>query len=245
MYQGMWKKGLLFTSTEGLLLWSALSTQNEMTGNNLLNIFQNEHFYNVYSAYQDARIGNKNKGRMTEISDQSLVDLLTAPFDFDILSRWTYLLPTSIALGIVTYSAVKAKKGHRTSNRPIKYWGPPLIASQSTLIGVGEESLFRGFLQPEFTELFKNEWAGIFTQAALFGLAHYPGSVLPSREKWFPVIFAGLFGIYDGWIAKRNKYNLRENVAGHMWWDTLIFSGSYLIDRDGSPFIVSFSLPFL
>ena len=244
MYQGKWTKGLLFTSTEAALLAGALTTKSIRTGNNLFNLFQNEHFYNIYSAFQDARIGNKNRGRMTDIGDQSLVDLLKAPFNPEMLSRWTFLLPTGVALSWVTYVAIRESKKHHTSNEPFKYWAPPLLAGQSTAIGIGEESFFRGYLQPEFTELFRNEWAGIVTQAAIFGLAHFPGSNLPRKSKWIPVIFTGLFGIYDGWVAKRNHYDLQENVAAHMWWDTIIFLGSYAIHRDGDPFILSFSLPF-
>lgn len=245
-YQGRWGKGALFTFTEGTFLMSSVAlyvdaahdegrkkTNKQMIANNMLNLFQNEHFYNIYSSYQDARLTIKNQGFKTLIAKDFLGDLLTAPVDSSILTRWTFLIPTSLVAGLAAAVIWLEDRVHVKTPRLINSLF--LLGAQSTVIGVGEESLFRGYIQPEFTELYGgHEWPAIFTQAALFGAAHISG------DGWFQPVFTGVSGIYDGWIAKRNSYSLKENVAQHAWWDFILLSTLFIVKGKSSDFILSF-----
>ena len=50
-------------------------------------------------------------------------------------------------------------------------------------IGLGEETFFRGFVQPSLTETL-NPWCGIIASAVLFGASHIPNAdLLESQER--------------------------------------------------------------
>ncbi|MBI2646366.1 MAG: CPBP family intramembrane metalloprotease [Deltaproteobacteria bacterium] len=251
MYQGDWGKGLLFTTTEGALLSSSLvlltkdKKKTDMAAFNLLTLFQNEHFYNIYSAYQDARIKIKNEAYLSEISKENILNLLASPFDLNLLGRWTFLLPISIVTGITAWIM-------SDDNRSVKIrssgasWAFPLLGGQSTTIGVGEEAYFRGYLQSEFKELFKSEWVAIGSQSLLFAAAHdiyIDDPKLPKVARYWPGALRFTFAAYSGWVTERNHYSIRENVAMHAWWDFLLLSGEYLITGKVEPFVLSVSLP--
>jgi len=252
MYQGDWGKGLLFTTTEVALFSSSVvlliqdKKKADMAAFNLLTLFQNEHFYNVYSAYQDARIKIKNENYLSELSEENILDLLTSPFDFNLLTRWTFLVPITLVTGITAWilsdsdSSVKIRSSGAS-------WAFPLLGGQSTVIGVGEEAYFRGYLQPEFKELFKNKWLAIGSQSLLFAAAHdiyIDDPRLPKIARYWPGALRFSFAAYCGWVTERNKYSIRENIAMHAWWDCSLLSAEYLLTGKVEPFILSISLPF-
>lgn len=249
MYQGAWGKGFLFLGSEASLVTGVVigvnqdTRQGDMLAVNLYYLAQNEHFYNAYSSYQDARLAMSNQGYLSEISKDSLWDLFTSPFDTELLQRWTFLVPTLTIAGLELLVALADDQKYRVSSGAT--WAVPLLAGQSDGIGVGEEAFFRGYLQPEFKEMWGRKWPAIFTQAALFGWLHYRGDVagVPQWETWVRPVFAGLKGVYYGWLVERNQFSLRENIAAHAWWDFIIFSSEYLRHRKVSGFILSVDVP--
>jgi len=250
-YQGKWGKAGIFAGIEAGLLTSALTmkveTRNDdMLRANLSRVFLNTHFYNVYASYQDARISNKNKNYNTPISKRSVVDLLTAPVNLDIITRPTFLLPMGIISGLVGLRLIVANgnSGVDTSTEK-KIWGTSILAAQSTGIGLGEEAFFRGYLQPEFTDLFGKEWLGILSQALVFGAAHYNSGGVTLEQKLQKVLFTSWSAIYGGWLFAKNKQDLRENIAIHAWWDFIILGSMFLTQGEAAPIVYSVTLPFM
>ncbi len=251
MYQGDWGKGLLFATTEVTLFTSSIvlllkdKKKTDMAALNLLTLFQNEHFYNIYSAYQDARIKIKNENYLSDISKENALDLLTSPFDLNILGRWTFLLPTAFVGGITAWLMSDSDRSVKIRSSGAS-WAFPLLGGQATTIGVGEEAYFRGYLQSEFKELFKNEWLAIGSQSVAFAAAHdiyVDDPKLPKIARYWPGALRFTFAAYAGWLTERNKYSIRENIAMHAWWDFTLLSGEYLLTGKVEPFILSVSLP--
>ncbi len=252
IYQGNWSKGLLFASTEAALFSSSVilltkdKKKTDMAAFNLQALFQNEHFYNIYSAYQDARIKIDNENYLSEISKENILDLLTSPFDLNLLGRWTFLFPMAFVGGITAWLMTDSDEDVKIRSSGAG-WAFPLLGGQSTTIGVGEEVYFRGYLQSEFKELFKNEWFAIGSQSLLFAAAHdiyIDDPKLPKIARYWPGALRFAFGAYTGWITERNKYSIRENIAMHAWWDFVLLGGEYFLTGKVDPFILSVSLPF-
>jgi hypothetical protein len=79
--------------------------------------------------------------------------------------------------------------------------------------GICEETIYRGYLQHQFTALTKNVPAGILISGAAFGLAHsYQGL------RWAIVI--GLEGAMLGAMAYWRK-SVRPGMIAHAWKDAL------------------------
>lgn len=95
----------------------------------------------------------------------------------------------------------------------------PDLALIAFLAGVGEELLFRGWLQGALTNKFES-WFGILIASVIFGLAHYL-----SRTY---AIFAGLIGLYLG-IIYQVSGNLYLVMAIHAVYDFIALV--YLVGR--------------
>lgn len=92
---------------------------------------------------------------------------------------------------------------------------PADLAWISLLAGVGEELLFRGFVQP-FLAQYLETWLALSLAAVLFGLLH--------PISWIYVIFAALFGVYLGGLLLVTD-NLLVPIVCHglydftaLWW---------------------------
>ena len=94
-------------------------------------------------------------------------------------------------------------------------------------VGVGEESLCRGYLQSVFSELF-TPWGGIAASSLIFGALHIPNAwgLEPEERRGyytFSVPFITLLGVFDGWLTYKN-HSLKESVALHTWYDFILFT---------------------
>lgn len=81
--------------------------------------------------------------------------------------------------------------------------------------GIGEEIVFRGYLQKQFQAATGSIAAAVILQGAIFGLAH-------SYQGWKQVIVIAALGILYGTLAAWRR-NLRANMLAHLWSD--IFEG--------------------
>ncbi|RZJ49415.1 MAG: CPBP family intramembrane metalloprotease [Flavobacterium sp.] len=81
--------------------------------------------------------------------------------------------------------------------------------------GVVEELVFRGYLQPRLTKIFKNPHIAIFISCSLFALMHYKyGTVINVVGPFF----IGLVFAYFYW-----KYqNIKILIFCHFLWDLLL-----------------------
>jgi membrane protease YdiL (CAAX protease family) len=81
--------------------------------------------------------------------------------------------------------------------------------------GIGEEIVFRGYLQKQFHAATGSIVAAVILQGAIFGLAH-------TYQGWKQVIVIAALGILYGALAAWRR-NLRANMLAHAWSD--IFEG--------------------
>jgi membrane protease YdiL (CAAX protease family) len=81
--------------------------------------------------------------------------------------------------------------------------------------GIGEEIVFRGYMQKQFQAATGSMIAAVILQGAIFGMAH-------TYQGWKRVIVIAALGILYGALAVWRR-NLRANVLAHAWSD--IFEG--------------------
>jgi len=81
--------------------------------------------------------------------------------------------------------------------------------------GIGEEIVFRGYLQKQFQAATGSVAAAVILQGLIFGLAH-------TYQGWKQVIVIAALGILYGALAAWRR-NLRANMLAHAWSD--IFEG--------------------
>jgi membrane protease YdiL (CAAX protease family) len=103
------------------------------------------------------------------------------------------------------------------------------------MTAVGEEAMFRGFLNSEFSDRFGNV-EGLLMSSAIFGLAH------TGQGQTANALQAGLAGLYLGWVHQRNGFEAAEGVALHYWANVLV--GIAAIRNGGSAQLVSLRLSF-
>jgi len=83
----------------------------------------------------------------------------------------------------------------------------------SVTAGICEETIFRGYLQRQFTALTKSAPAGIVLSAAAFGAAHaYQGF----RMTILIALYGTMFGILAYW-----RGSVRPGMIAHAWQDSL------------------------
>jgi membrane protease YdiL (CAAX protease family) len=179
--------------------------------------------YSIYAAYRDVRAFNGDSGYCYKMPTDSLNDLILAPFQLSILKKpevWGGLLGAlTAAVGVgylhYTHTHPSASTSHESPS--------PLHAFP---VAIGEEALFRGFLQSRLAETVTPGWA-IAISALAFGAVHIPNAQYldpPDRRGYYtyslPVITA--FGAYFGWLTYKN-HSLKESVALHSWYDFILF----------------------
>jgi membrane protease YdiL (CAAX protease family) len=81
--------------------------------------------------------------------------------------------------------------------------------------GIGEEIVFRGYLQKQFQAATGSIVAAVILQGVIFGLAH-------TYQGWKQVIVIATLGILYGALAAWRR-SLRANMLAHAWSD--IFEG--------------------
>jgi len=97
---------------------------------------------------------------------------------------------------------------------------------QYYIVGIGEETFFRGVLQSFFQELYKG-WSysekaswhlGVFTASAVFGMAHAGIGIQATALQAF------VMGLYFGYVYQPNPntYDIITASAIHSWWDIII-----------------------
>lgn len=204
--------------------------------------------YGLYAAYRDVRLYNGQTGYSYKMPTDSFLDLTSAPFSWSVIKKpevWGGLMGSLALATTVTYFAFSNKSQASASASTFAPWFP-LIALP---VGLGEESLFRGFLLPVFSEWF-TPTGGIILSSLVFGAMHIPnarGLEIEDRRNYYTFslpLITGL-GAYFGWMTHKN-HSLKESVALHTWYDFVLFAAgawaSQAVIRGPTNF--SISIPF-
>ncbi|MFL6623632.1 MAG: CPBP family intramembrane glutamic endopeptidase [Sulfurifustis sp.] len=188
--------------------------------------------YSSYAAYRDAR-ARDNSGYRLSAPRESLTDLAAAPFSFQYLSRPTTFIPIAIQ-AVAAFSGSNRYRVDRANDvSKNDLYAFTFIANEMT--AVGEEAMFRGFLNNEFSDRYGDNW-GLAISSVIFGLSHSGQGQTANAAQ------ATLAGVYLGWLHQRNGYEASEGAALHYWVNVL--AGVAAIRNGGSAQLVSFNVSF-
>jgi len=112
-------------------------------------------------------------------------------------------------------------------------------------VGVGEESLFRGYVQTELEEQL-GTYGGLASASAIFGAFHLFNFVGPGqdiKQAAFAVPVIATLGASFGLAYIHTGHQLETSVAMHFWYDFLLSTVGFAIDPENQPFVVQFSMP--
>ena len=179
----------------------------------------------AYYSFQSALPARQAEGEFAFLKKPDKVDeILTAPFHFSYVTRWTTFVPLLIPL-----------IGFPGSNH-VRFDDAALAGMTSYNAGTWEESFFRGYLMPNFTQTMNSPLMGNVTSSAIFGAAHYGknGSAFPWPQT--------VIGFYLGWLTQRNDWSIQESIFIHTWWDVFTLVGEYMRNRDDRGMVLQIPL---
>jgi membrane protease YdiL (CAAX protease family) len=218
--------GLIGSASAGLGLAIFSFPSYEISTTSLIT-FESIWSYGIYAAYRDVRSYNGSSRYSYQMPTDSFADLSLSPIRARILKKpevWGGFLG-ALALAIGTSYWIYPEEAHirLSTERSIP---TPLIALP---VGIGEEALFRGYLQSLLSESF-NPWVGITLSSLAFGAAHIPNAQMLEKEhRWryysFSLPLITTLGAYFGWMTYKNR-SLQESVALHTWYDFTLFAAS-------------------
>jgi membrane protease YdiL (CAAX protease family) len=210
----------------------------------------------------DAVFETQRAAALRFVPQESLSELVRAPFSLEVLSRpavWAGILGT-LAAGVAVSRLIDGPLDTQNfGRRPVLFGhtlnsavGYPLAGA----IGVGlfdhvavaEESAFRGLLQSGWARSYGEDRGWVYGSLA-FGLFHASNIVFldpSSRLKYLAigVPFITVLGSYLGIAYRFSGYSLAPSVAVHFWYDFLIEAYGFLADPKHSPLAVAWGMPF-
>ena len=155
--------------------------------------------------------------------EDDLVALLTAPFDTRFLSRWTTWVELAYTAAITTL--VLHSRREDVDYDSFRAQDALFVTALSVNAGVGEEALFRGWLLPFFHQNFDDRfWLANAAQAGIFGGLHAP------QAKGFAAVI-GVWGLFEGWLTRRNGWSVRESIFHHFWYDVAVVTATLVADE--------------
>jgi hypothetical protein len=188
--------------------------------------------YSSYGAYRDAR-SRDNSGYRLSAPHESLDDLAAAPFSFRYLSRPTTFIPLAIQA-----AGVFRKSYHYRIDREKDVSKNDLYTfnfAANEMTAVGEEAMFRGFLNNEFSDRYGNR-EGLVISSVIFGISHN------GKGQTATPLEATAAGLYLGWVHQHNGFEAGEGAALHYWINVL--AGIAAIRNGGSAQLLDFRFSF-
>jgi membrane protease YdiL (CAAX protease family) len=209
----------------------------------------------------DAAIQKDLAERALYAPRDSLTDLVAAPFNWQVM-KWPAVwagtlgfLAVGIGVSLLISDVDTARAGDdpdlfgRRFDRRLGYpLGVGVGAGLFGHVAIGEEVLFRGYLQSKLARSY-GERGGWIGASVIFGLAHAPNALALEGDQQrdyllyaLPIITAA--GGYLGWLYRDSDYGLASPVAMHFWYDLLLTTTFFVIDPDSSPFQAGVTIPF-
>jgi membrane protease YdiL (CAAX protease family) len=181
-----------------------------------------------------------------------MADLGAAPFNWQVMKRpavWLGILGT-LAVGMATTLALADDiDTDQVGEDPNLFgevvdgrWGYPAAggigAVYFTHVAVGEEALFRGYIQSSLSRN-SGENTGWVAASLLFGAAHIPNIyALPEEERGeyllYGIPFITAAGFYLGWLYRDSGYALGPSTAVHFWYDLLLSAAVFALEPQNS-----------
>ena len=212
----------------------------------------------TYLAYRKAREKNHNIGYKQPLPDESVMDLAKAPFDPSIIAKPDFFLPFIFHFGalFLLQHSIFPDSGATSSDQRVgagvRIYGKDLPSSigyplgeaglwlSCTAVSMGEEALFRGYLQSELEEKFGKR-LGWLTASALFGALHFPNGTT-TKERIAASLSAFTGGLVLGYFYQKEGYSLRKPIAYHTWWNFSLSTINFLQNPKDS--IISGNIAF-
>ena len=176
-----------------------------------LGMFKHAGQFSLYESFLNRVEDYKAEGKYLFLPvEQNLESIHKAPFKFEYLTRWTTFVPLLLGLagGATNYNRSPVPEHFN-----IRLVDATTSTYRSYVAGVGEEAMFRGWLQPIIYENTQNFWLSNSIQGLAFGFAHGPRPYIQT-----------VFGLYSGWLTQRNNWDLSESIFIHTWWDIFIIT---------------------
>jgi membrane protease YdiL (CAAX protease family) len=191
----------------------------------------------------------------------SLADMLAAPFNVQVLGRAEVWAGTLVVLGLGIGATLlidgtdTAEAGQdpnlfgREVDRRVGYpLGVLTGAGLFSHVAIAEEALFRGVIQSGLARSL-GETQGWLWGSLIFGLTHSLNAlVLPPEDRKAYLLYAVPFitaaGAYLGHAYRRADYNLSVPVAIHFWYDLLLSTTFFVLEPKTSPLSASIRFQF-
>lgn len=209
-------------------------------------IFQSMGGLSSYHSFRSAAKTHESLGKFKFLahSDETVPQILMAPFDFSYLSRPTTFVPLIVGLGLAFKDQllpVSVLKSAGIKKSPLQADDLFFSSAFSFNAGTHEEAMFRGWIMPVMYEAMGDSFLANLTTSALFAAAHLTTVKLP--------IIQGLLGYHLGNVTLENAFSIKEAVFIHVWWDVIAFVSLYSFAKtnkdDQLLSRLKFSLPVL
>jgi membrane protease YdiL (CAAX protease family) len=214
------------------------------------------------ASVMDAVLESQRAAQLRFVPQESLSELVRAPFSPDVLSRpavWGGILGTLAAGVLVSRLLDGPLDTQEFGHRPVLFGrqlnsavGYPLAGAVGVglfeHVAVAEETTFRGVLQSGWARS-QGEDRGWIYGSLTFGLVHASNIVFmdPSQRLKYLALgvpFITVLGSYLGLTYRWSGYSLGPPVAVHFWYDFLIEAYGFLADPKHSPLALSWGMPF-
>ena len=176
-----------------------------------------------WDAFNRALPGLKSRGKYEFLRERErLPQLITAPFDYRFLKRWTTwvdIAQTGLIAGLIL-----SERDPNRAHYPFRFQDAAYATSLSANAAIGEEAFFRGYLLPMMHQkMGQRFWLANASQAALFAAGHVPDNAA------LGAYFAG-WAMWEGWLVRRNDWSIRESIFHHFWYDLAVVSAAAIAE---------------
>jgi membrane protease YdiL (CAAX protease family) len=173
----------------------------------------------VYNSFRDAVDLQADSGEFSFLDPrESTQELLLSPFQFGHLQQpttWGYILLQGVTSALTVHDRLKKPDEFERSQINGYQFATGFASHYGA--GVGEETIFRGWMMPLLQAKTGRDWAANSLQALIFGAMHSDN-------------FGGhaLYGLYSGWMVQRQRGRLSEAIFAHTWGNMIGQVTSYM-----------------